>query len=189
MTFIELFLLAFALSFDTFAVATAGGIVIGKSNIREQSKIALSFALFQAGFILLGLFLGSFLLSYIEKIDHWIAFILLLYIGGKMIYEALFDNDCDCVDLRSFKDLIICSVATSIDALAVGISLSVVSLTMIQYVTEISLVFIITFLAAILGLAFGKVIGVKIGNKSNILGGVILIIIGIKILLEHTILN
>ena len=189
MTLIELFLLALALCFDTFAVATAGGISIGKISIAERAKIAISFALFQAGFALTGIILGSFLLVYIEKIDHWVALILLLYIGGKMIYDALSPKECECVNLKSTKELIICSIATSIDALAVGISLSVLALSTFQYSIEIIFTFMTTLLAALLGLAFGKIIGTKIGDKSNLVGGAILIMIGLKIFLEHTFFN
>lgn len=187
MSYIELFLLAFALCFDTFAVTVAGGIVLPKnSTVWQKVRIMLFFALFQAGFTLIGWALGSTVSSYIEKWDHWIAFALLLYIGGSMIADGFKKTGGSSVNLLNIGKLTVCSIATSIDALAVGISLAMLSLGRSKIIFVHSMIFIVTALSALLGIAFGSKIGSRLGKRSNIVGGIILIAIGVKILLEHT---
>lgn len=188
MSYWELFLLAFALCFDTFAVTVAGGIVLPKDSTAWQKiRILLSFAAFQTGFTLIGWLLGSTVQSYIEAWDHWVAFGLLLYIGGSMICDSFKKDGGDTVNLLNVGKLTLCSIATSIDALTVGISLAMLSLVNDKVIFVHSAIFAVTACAAGAGLLFGKRIGPKLGNKSNLIGGIILIAIGVKILLEHTV--
>ncbi|MCI2082533.1 MAG: manganese efflux pump MntP family protein [Bacteroidales bacterium] len=190
MSYLELSLLAFALCFDTFAVTVAGGIVLPKgSTVWQKIRIMLFFALFQAGFTFIGWVLGSTVSSYIEKWDHWIAFVLLLYIGGGMIADGFKKNGGNSVNLLETGKLTLCSIATSIDALAVGISLAMLSLVKEKVIFVHSMIFIVTALSAACGLGFGRRIGTLAGKRSNLIGGIILIAIGIKILLQHTLLK
>ncbi|MCI1786377.1 MAG: manganese efflux pump MntP family protein [Bacteroidales bacterium] len=193
MSYIELFLLAVSLSFDTFAVSLTGGMCL-KERLRwsQAVKIFFFFAAFQTGFTFLGWFLGYSVSEYIEKFDHWIAFFLLAYIGGKMIAESLKKKketgECDPskgMDLLDTSKLSILSIATSIDALAVGISLAIVDLTEVKIFFEFAAIFIVTAAASLVGLFGGKKLGGKSGKRSELVGGLILIAIGVKILLQH----
>ncbi len=195
MSWIELFLLAVGLCFDTFAVSLCGGISVGRRlQTREVLRIILCFAVFQAGFAFAGWALGLTVSSYISRFDHWVAFVLLGYIGGKMIYEGLRgDDDCEgCGEnggknsLLNPRQLVLLSVATSIDAIAVGISIAVFQMSELQIGVCIAEIFVCTALASLIGILGGSRLGTKIGSRSEILGGFILIAIGIKILVEHT---
>lgn len=193
MTYIELFLLAIGLCFDTFAVSLTGGICL---NVRlkwlQTVKIFSFFALFQAGFAFIGWLLGYSVSTYIEKYDHWIAFLLLLYIGGKMVFEGLSKEkegeECgkNKINLLDTKQLSLLSIATSIDALAVGISLAMINLDKVKVGVGLTMIFAVTALASLVGLLSGNRLGSRFGKKSELVGGVILIAIGVKILLEHT---
>jgi putative Mn2+ efflux pump MntP len=194
MSYIELLLIGLSLCFDTFAVSLTGGICMRvKPNRWQVIRIFLTFALFQTGFTLIGWVLGTELYSLIEKVDHWIAFGLLVFIGGNMALEGLKPKVEECcqeckkskTDLLNFRNLCLLSVATSIDALAVGISLAMVSLTSVKIVVGMGSIFLFTALASILGLKGGRSLGDRLGNKPELVGGVILIVIGVKILLEH----
>lgn len=194
MTYIELLLIGVSLCFDTFAVSLTGGVCMKRRpSVGQTTKIFLTFALFQAGFTFLGWILGTELYFYIEKIDHWIAFLLLGYIGVNMIMEGLKPkrNECcdECArsksDLLNAGNLVLLAVATSIDALAVGISLAMVSLSSVKIAVGIFSIFFFTALASYIGLNGGRSLGDKLGNRPELIGGVILMIIGVKILLEH----
>ncbi len=187
MTYTELFLLALGLCFDTFAISLTGGICSKtKFSFLQICKIFFSFAFFQCGFCLLGWALGVSFLYYIETFDHWIAFVLLVFIGGKMVIESLHkNNNAGAVNLLDTKKLIFLSVATSIDALAVGISLAMLSLSSIKVWMVMTSVFVVTSFASLSGLLGGKLVGNKFGNRSEMVGGLILIAIGVKILVEH----
>lgn len=125
MSIFEIFILSVGLCFDTFAVSLSSGICLPYIGKREFIRIVSFFAIFQSGFTLLGWLAGSSILQYIKAVDHWIAFALLVYIGGKMVYESLFKkSDEICVDLRVTRTLVTVAIATSIDALAVGVSLA-----------------------------------------------------------------
>jgi len=186
MSILEIFILSIGLCFDTFAVSLSSGICIPYIGRRDFIKIVFSFAIFQSGFTLLGWIMGNSLLKYIGAFDHWIAFTLLAYIGGKMIYESLIKKSEElCIDLRTTKTLIMVSVATSIDALAVGISLAMINLSFAKISAAWLIIALVTALSAIIGIKGGRRIGVKAGKRSELLGGLILIAIGIKILVEH----
>lgn len=191
MTYFELFLLALGLCFDTFAVSLTGGICMGvRPTWFQRMKIFCCFAFFQSGFTFAGWLLGFSFSSYIERFDHWIAFLLLLYIGGKMIYESLFKIDGskseNSINLLDTKQLALMSIATSIDALAVGISLAMINLDKMKIGVGTGMIFVVTALASLLGMLGGNKLGGRFGKRSELIGGIILCAIGIKILLEHT---
>lgn len=189
MTSFELIILAISLSFDTFAVSISGGISLPDIKIAKKARIMAFFALFQAGFLFAGWFIGGKFTHIIQEWDHWVAFIILLYIGGKMLLDSL--KRCDCgendksADLLDTKKLIILSIATSIDAVAVGVSLAFINLTMIRvyFVTVITAV--VTAAACYTGLTGGQKLGCYIGKRAELIGGIILIFIGIRILFGH----
>lgn len=187
MSFIELFLIAVGLSMDAFAVALCKGLNMRKINYRHGVIIALFFGGFQAAMPLLGWFLGRGFESYITGIDHWIAFLLLLFIGGKMIAEALKKEGCeecgnDENEKLDLKELTVMAVATSIDALAVGITFAFLN---ISIVPAVSLIGITTFAFSFGGVIIGNKFGLKYKEKAELFGGVVLVLIGIKILVEH----
>lgn len=189
MSYIELLLIGISLCFDTFAVSLTGGICMKtKLSVWQTLKIITVFALFQGGFTLIGWFLGTELYIYIERFDHWIAFFLLAYIGGGMLFEGR-KEECSCskskTNLLDNKNLCLLSIATSIDALAVGISLAMVSLSPVKILVGLISIFFFTALASFVGLNGGRSIGDRLGRKPEMLGGAILLIIGIKILIEH----
>ena len=194
MSYVELLLLGISLCFDTFAVSLTGGICMGiKLNIWQTLKIILTFALFQMGLTMVGWLLGTGFYVYIERIDHWIAFGLLIYIGGGMLLEGFRgkeESECqECgkskTNLLNPKTLCVLAVATSIDALAVGISLAMVSLTSLKLIVGMVSIFIFTALASYVGLNGGRAMGDRLGSKPEMVGGLILVAIGVKILLEH----
>ncbi len=194
MSYVELLLLGISLCFDTFAVSLTGGICMGiKLNIWQTLKIILTFALFQMGLTMVGWLLGTGFYVYIERIDHWIAFGLLIYIGGGMLLEGFRgkeESECqECgkskTNLLNPKTLCVLAVATSIDALAVGISLAMVSLSLLKLVIGMTSIFLFTALASYIGLNGGRAMGDRLGSKPELAGGLILVAIGVKILLEH----
>lgn len=191
MDFITIIFIAFGLSMDAFAVSIANGAILKKVTKNEALKIGAYFGGFQAFMPLLGWSLGVRFQNYITEIDHWIALLLLGFIGGKMIYETLKENkkgesQCEAYksqEALSNKTLIILSVATSIDALAVGISFAFLKVSIIQSIVTIGL---ITFIICFLGVLIGKKCGQFLKTKAEFLGGTVLILIGIKIFIEHT---
>ena len=182
MSIIEIALIGIALAMDAFAVSICKGLAMSKMSYKKTIIIALFFGVFQALMPLLGYFLGNAFASSIAAIDHWIAFILLGLIGINMIKEAL-DDEIECVDdtLR-IGDLIMLSIATSIDALAVGITFAFFK---VSILSAISIIGIITFILCVIGVKIGNVFGEKYKSKAEIIGGIILILIGFKILIEH----
>lgn len=187
MSFVELFLIAVGLAMDAFAVSICKGLQMKKINYRHGAVIALFFGVFQGVMPLLGWFLGSSFGSYITRADHWVAFVLLAFIGGKMIYEALHGDDDEEMseggDTLDIKELLILSVATSIDALAVGITFALLPDTNIW--VSITAIAVVTFVLSLVGVVIGNRFGTKYKNKAELFGGVILVLIGLKILLEH----
>ncbi len=177
----ELFITAVGLSMDAFAVAICKGLARGKWSWRDALIVGLFFGGFQAGMPLLGYVFGIQLSDFVTKWDHWIAFILLCIIGINMIRESRGDPE-ECSDSLAFKSMVVLAVATSIDALAVGISFAFLS---VDIVPAVSFIGIITFFLSIVGMRIGVTFGMKFKAKAEIAGGVILILIGIKILLEH----
>lgn len=188
MDIFKLFLIAVGLSMDAFAVALCKGLNMRKINYKHGAVIALFFGGFQAAMPLIGWAVGIRFEEYVTSIDHWIAFILLAIIGGKMVYEAISDKDSEddytsCkTDKLDLKELAIMAVATSIDALAVGISFAFLNINIVPAVTLIG---ITTFILSFAGVIIGNNFGLKFKEKAEIAGGVILIFIGLKILLEH----
>ena len=177
----EIFLVAVGLSMDAFAVAVCKGLKMQKINPKQTGIIALFFGGFQALMPLIGYFLGKQFEQYIVSIDHWITFVLLGIIGSKMIYES-FKKDEDDNGGFSLKEIFVLAVATSIDALAVGITFAFLQ---VNIAISVSLIGIITFVLSGCGVFIGHKFGEKYKSKAEFTGGLILILIGLKILLEH----
>ncbi len=175
-------LLAIGLSMDSFAVSITNGLTIRELNVKRILTISFSLAIFQALMPLVGWFAGIGIEKYIKELDHWIAFILLSFIGVKMIYEGVKKNDIAKDSELKILTLIGQSFATSIDAFAVGISFALLD---VSIVTPILIIGIITFGVSLIGLQLGKYFGKRIGKTVEIFGGIVLIGIGIKILIEH----
>ena len=184
MGLLELFILAVGLSMDAFAVAVCKGLAMKKMSWKKAAIVALYFGGFQAGMPLLGYLLGINFQEYIVAVDHWIAFVLLGLIGFNMIKESR-DDDCDdegSSDSVAFKEMVVLAIATSIDALAVGITFAFLQ---VNIVPAVSFIGICTFTLSLLGVKIGNVFGVKYKSKAEFAGGLILILLGTKILLEH----
>lgn len=182
---LELFITAVALSMDAFAVAICKGLSTCRVKIKHMVVVGLWFGGFQALMPLIGYLLGSTFASYIEPVDHWIAFALLALLGANMIKEALTGGEeCDCTDSSlAFKVMLTMAVATSIDALAVGISFAM--LPGVNIWVAIGFIGAITFTLSAVGVKIGAVFGAKNKKYAELVGGIILIIMGTKILLEH----
>ena len=183
MSFFSIFLTGFALSMDAFAVSVTKGITLKKIDLSIATKIACSFALFQGIMPLIGWLFGMNFELYIRSIDHWIAFFLLSFLGIKMIIEAIKNDDNTNTTYLDNKELIILSIATSIDALAVGITFAFLNIDIIPICISIAA---ITFLVCFIGILIGKKLGSLFKNYAQIIGGIILIIIGFNILNDHT---
>lgn len=186
MSIIELLLIGIGLSMDAFAVAICKGLAMRRINYRHTLIIALSFGGFQALMPYIGWLLGSRFARYITRYDHWIAFLLLLFIGGKMIWDTLHEGNGDDIDFAGerldIKELLLMAVATSIDALAMGITFAFLS---VKIGVACGIIGAVTFLISALGVFIGNRFGAKYKNKASMTGGVILILIGFKVLLEH----
>lgn len=180
----EIFLIGIGLSMDAFAVAVCRGLKMQKLNVKHTAVIALFFGGFQALMPLIGWFLGKQFEKYITAVDHWIAFALLAFIGGKMIYDSFKKDDDDQgeKDVFNLKEIFVMAVATSIDALAVGITFAFLS---VNIWSSISIIGVTTFVLSAVGVLIGHKFGAKYKNKAELAGGVILVLIGLKILLEH----
>ncbi|MBD9018419.1 MAG: manganese efflux pump [Coprococcus comes] len=182
MGLIELFLIAVGLSMDAFAVSVCKGLAMPKCTFKKAAIVGLWFGGFQALMPAIGYILGAQFQETIASIDHWIAFVLLALIGGNMIHEAL-DNDEEEADASlDVKTMFLLAVATSIDALAIGITFAFLKVNIIPAVCFIG---IVTFIISFAGVKIGNVFGTRYKNKAEIVGGVILILLGLKILLEH----
>ena len=182
MGLIELFLIAVGLSMDAFAVSVCKGLAMPKCTFKKAAIVGLWFGGFQALMPAIGYVLGAQFQETIASIDHWIAFVLLALIGGNMIHEAS-DNDEEEADASlDVKTMFLLAVATSIDALAIGITFAFLKVNIIPAVCFIG---IVTFIISFAGVKIGNVFGVRYKNKAEIVGGVILILLGLKILLEH----
>jgi len=185
MGFWELFFLAVGLSMDAFAVSICKGLCMKKAGLKEGSICGAWFGGFQALMPVIGFFLGTLFADAIEAFDHWVAFGLLAIIGINMLKEAF--SKCDCCEEHdadlSVKTMFVMAVATSIDALAVGISLAMAG--NVNIWIAMALIGVVTFLMCAAGVKIGSVFGNKFEKKAQIAGGVILILLGTKILLEH----
>lgn len=182
MSILEIVLIGVGLAMDAFAVSICKGLAMKKMSYQKAIIIAAFFGVFQALMPALGYILGTTFASKIAAIDHWVAFILLGLIGGNMIKESM-SNDVECQDdsLR-IGNLIMLSIATSVDALAVGITFAFFDVSLLL---SISIIGIITFIICIMGVKVGNVFGEKYKNKAELAGGLILIAMGAKILIDH----
>lgn len=183
MSIIEIALIGVGLAMDAFAVSICKGLAMRRMNYKKAIIIAAFFGVFQALMPALGYVLGTTFANKIVAIDHWIAFILLALIGANMIKEALSSDDDGCQDdsLR-LGDLIMLSIATSIDALAVGITFAFFNVSLLL---SVSMIGIITFIICVIGVKVGNVFGEKYKSKAELAGGLILIVMGAKILIDH----
>ena len=178
----ELFIVAVGLSMDAFAVAICKGLSLPRLKLKHALLVGLYFGLFQGLMPAAGYLLGSAFSSMVVQIDHWIAFILLGIIGINMIRESLHAENGNCDPSLSFRAMLPLAVATSIDALTVGISFAFLN---VPIIPAVSFIAVITFTLSTFGVWLGHVFGSKFKSKAEFLGGVVLILMGTKILLEH----
>ena len=187
MTLVEIFLVGVGLSMDAFAVAICKGLAMPRVNRKQTLLIGLYFGVFQAIMPLTGWLLGSQFARRVTKMAPWIAFVLLAWIGGSMIRESLSTKEkeekAEPAELRH-RELLMLAIATSIDALAVGVSFSMVELTVPIYAAA-ALIVCTTFAISVAGVFVGNLFGARYKNRAEFVGGAILILIGLKILLEH----
>mgnify|MGYP002518915520 CR=1 FL=1 len=187
-TLLELLFLAVALAMDCFTVSTVCGVVLRRIRWTTILRTAVFFGLFQALMPLIGWLCTSFFASYIEAVDHWIAFGLLLFLGGKMIREAFQSEECHGIVPTSLRTQLVLAVATSIDALAIGISFAC---TGYRHLADLALPLVVIGLVSFVFSIVGYLLGIRFGDtvnrrvKPEILGGIILIVIGVKVLLSH----
>ena len=181
MSFVELFLIAVGLSMDAFAVSICKGLSVKKLSAKHALLAGVYFGGFQFLMPIIGYLLGFRFEHFITNIDHWIAFVLLAFIGGNMIKES-FGKSEELNDDFSFKTMLLMAVATSIDALAVGITFAFLNVSILP---AAGLIGVTTFIIAAVGIYIGNVFGARYKAKADLAGGVILVLIGLKILLEH----
>ena len=184
MTFFELFLIGIGLSMDAFAVSICKGLSMQKIDKKYTLCIGLFFGGFQALMPLTGYLLGSRFSGYIERFDHWIAFVLLALIGFNMIKESREEEKEEEKPYAgvNFKELLILAVATSIDALAVGVTFAFLQ---VNIVSAVSFIGVTTFILSAVGIRIGNIFGAKYKSRAELVGGIVLILMGLKILLEH----
>lgn len=182
MSLFSLFIIALGLSMDAFAVAICKGLAMQKITIKRALTVGLWFGGFQGLMPAIGYLLGSQFESYIINIDHWIAFVLLFIIGGNMIKEALSKDEEPASESLAFKEMLVLALATSIDALAVGVTFAFLK---VQIVPAVLFIGVITFTLSSLGVKIGNIFGSRYKSKAEFAGGIILILMGCKILLEH----
>jgi putative Mn2+ efflux pump MntP len=182
MSFLEIILIAVGLAMDAFAVSIGAGTLSAMKELRSSIRLAFHFGLFQFLMPVLGWFLGSTIQVYVDSVDHWIAFALLSYIGIKMIYESFKKSEEQKGNPSKGRTLIVLSVATSIDALMVGFTLAMLDVN-IWYPSL--MIGVITAGLSFLGIWMGKKLGMKLGKVMEVVGGLILIAMGLKILIEH----
>ncbi len=182
MGIIELILLAVGLSMDACAVAICKGLALRRVNGGQMLTVGLWFGGFQALMPLLGYLLASLFANFIRSVDHWVAFALLAFIGVNMIREALSKEDEEPDPSLSARTMLVLAIATSIDAMAIGISFAFLD---VSIVPAVSLIGVITFLLSVVGIRIGTTFGCRFKSKAELAGGVILISLGLKILIEH----
>lgn len=182
MSIFELFLLAVGLSMDAFAVSVCKGLSVKTLKPKHALLAGLYFGGFQALMPVIGYFAGSYFADIISSYDHWIVFILLLLIGGNMIKESLDKEEENLNDSFDFKTMLLLAIATSIDALAVGVSFAFLKVNIVYAAAFIG---VITFILSAVGIKIGNIFGTRYRAKAELAGGIILILIGLKVLLEH----
>lgn len=187
MGILELFLIALGLSMDAFAVAVTNGMCAKNVKLAWTFGIAITFGLFQGAMPAIGYFLGMTFTDYVTKFDHVIALVLLAFIGGKMLFDAIKNKDDDACNAQgakvTFGSVMVQGIATSIDALAIGVSFSAMK---VNIITSAGFIAVVTFVCSFIGVFIGKKFGSILNKKAEIIGGAILIIIGLKIFIEHT---
>lgn len=182
MGFLEIFLIGVGLAMDAFAVSICKGLSMDRIKVKNALIIGAYFGLFQGGMPIVGYLLGVQFQDKIVAIDHWVAFVLLGLIGANMIREALSKEDVEPDDSVNFKTMIVLAFATSIDALAIGVTFAFLQVNIIYAATVIA---VVTFVISLAGVKIGNIFGVKYKSKAEFVGGAILILLGLKILLEH----
>ena len=182
MSLLELFILAVGLSMDAFAVSVCKGLSVRRGSMKQALTVGIWFGGFQALMPFLGYLLGITFSSLITNVDHWIAFVLLAFIGFNMIRESRSEEENESNDRFDFKTMLPLAVATSIDALAVGVTFAFLQ---VNIVPAVSFIGCITFILSSIGLKAGNIIGAKNRSRAEFAGGLVLILMGIKILLEH----
>ena len=183
MDLLTILIVALGLSFDTFAVSLSFGVVQNKIMFWQAVRVAVLLAIFQAGLLVIGYFLGSFVSDIIKAADHWVALVLLSFLGIRMMIEGIKRKENDeARDYTRIKELLTVAVGTSIDAFAVGISFALLDLKI--WLSGVIIGFV-TFLASMTAIRIGKSAGSKLGQRVEVVGGLILLAIGIKIFLEH----
>lgn len=183
MEILTIIFLAIGLSFDSFAVSVCSGLNLPQIRFFQAAKMAIFLALFQAFMPLIGWIVGNSMKSLIEPVDHWIAFGLLSLIGGKMVIESFINSETrEIKNPLHIKVILMLSLATSIDALAVGFSFAAF---LDKILIAVFVIGLVTFIASMLGILLGKKTGPKLTRYAELMGGLILIIIGAKIMIEH----
>lgn len=183
MGFVELFLIAVGLSMDAFAVSICKGLGMRKLDVRQAIVIALFFGVFQALMPVIGWVVGAQFAHFVTAYAHWIAFALLAFVGGKMLWDAFHEDaeDEDAPFRLDLKELFILAIATSIDALAVGVSFAFLE---VDIVPSVTLIGVTTFVLSMAGVAIGNQFGSRWEKPATIVGGTVLVLIGVKVLLE-----
>ncbi len=182
MSILEILLISIGLAMDAFAVSICKGLAMKKMNWKKAIIIGLYFGIFQAVMPIIGYYLGEKFENLVTSIDHWIILGLLVFIGGNMIKESFQKENEEANENIDIKTMMILAIATSIDALAVGITFAFFEINLISVVLAIG---IITFILSVIGVKIGNKFGAKYKRKSEFVGGLILILIGIKVLMEH----
>jgi len=183
MSYIEIILIAVGLSMDAFAVSITLGLSVQKLTLKHYLLPGIYFGIFQALMPLIGYFAGTLFAEKIQEFDHWVAFGLLAIIGGNMIRESFSkDEEKSDTDKFTFISLLLLAIATSIDALAVGVTFSLFK---INIYAAIAIIGLITFCISIFGVKIGNLFGMKFKSKAELVGGIVLVALGIKILIEH----
>lgn len=182
MSIFELFLLAVGLSMDAFAVSICKGLSVKELKPKHALLAGIYFGGFQALMPVIGYFAGSYFADIISSYDHWVVFVLLLLIGGNMIKESFEKEEEDLNDSFGFQTMLLLAIATSIDALAVGVSFAFLKVNILYAASFIG---VITFILSSLGIKIGNIFGSRYKSKAELAGGIILVLIGLKVLLEH----
>lgn len=186
MNFITVFLIALALAMDAFSIALSKGLGAKRQSVSDAAKLGVTFGLFQFIMPLIGFFLAGTFASFIEKYSKYISFALLVFIGGKMLFDAIREmrnGSCDTPDSAvDFKSLIVLGIATSIDALAVGVTFAFDSTTVFEALYYCVIIGIVALVLSFVGYFIGNKLGGIIGDKGEIIGGVVLIVLGVKML-------
>lgn len=182
MNFIEILLLSLSLSVDTLVVSMSGSVSLGRMSPSKVLKVSLAFGIMQAGLIFAGWLLGASVASFVHQAAHIIGFVILLYIGGSMIWSAVRKSD-ENVCLNGMRHLLLAAFATSVDAFAVGVSLAMTGMEFSPAISLTVAVFAMTVLAAVFGVVCGSLVGCRFGTPARVAGGLVLIAIGIRLLI------